>query len=127
MDSALPRREHLGILGLVGLGASLGLLLDHGLERAAFVVQSKNAVVLLKREGGLGHCGQVAEGREAGRCQDSQAEAWELYRPGFSGAVKVCEDQVACACYRACVPRAGSSSAASWAQADTRGEGASSG
>ena len=49
MDSALPRREHLGLVGLLGLG----LLLDLDLEGAELVVPSKDAVVLRKRREGV--------------------------------------------------------------------------
>ena len=47
VDSALPRREHLGLVGLLGLG----LLLDLDLEGAELVVPSKDAVLRKRREG----------------------------------------------------------------------------
>ena len=47
MDSALPRREHLGLVGLLGLG----LLLNLDLEGAELVVPSKDAVLRKRREG----------------------------------------------------------------------------
>ena len=62
VDRALPRRQHLvtdrGLLkgldrlGILGLGASLGLLLDLDLERAELVVPSRDAVVLPRWGGG---------------------------------------------------------------------------
>ena len=61
VDSALPRRRHLvhdhglllglGRLGLLELGASLGLQLVLDLERAELVAPSNYAVVLHKKEG----------------------------------------------------------------------------
>ena len=68
MDSTLPHRRHLlrdrglgrvlllglGRLGLLGIGVSLGLLLDLDLERAELVVPSRYAVVLPKGGGAAG-------------------------------------------------------------------------
>ena len=92
VDRALPRRGHLvtdrGLLkgldrlGLLGLGASLGLLLDLDLERAELVVPSKEAVVLRRGgEGGWSCSSTFSSNWAAGR--RVRRRAWVL---GYKGS-----------------------------------------